>query len=389
MNGRRRNLLTLAFLAVAASAAFAQEAETGISIPSTITGAFEKSDDPYFGYHAAIYPSLRLDDHWYAYAAVDIYSTPFFYYPEYDDREWAQVGLEQGYVARASQGETSGWVVKAGKLSTAFGAPQRQYDDMQNPLLDQPLSFTSALPLYPALSACPGVRALCFNYSSDYYGLSPVTLYGLWGGEISGWWKRLDGRVQIANSSPANPQSLVSADQHAQWTEGGGFIVSQGLRIGVSGFRGSWLNGVPGAAAAGVSTSGPPATGLGADAEWAQGRLKVKAEWQRLTFPYPGSFQTSVPVATFSWVEAKLILTPRLYAAARVGYQRMSGFGQAAEYAPNLARYEAAIGFRPNRYQLVKFGYEWYQVGDTEAEVDNVLGVQLVTALPALTKALR
>jgi hypothetical protein len=216
-----------------------------------------------------------------------------------------------------------------------------------------------------------------------------VTLYGIWGGEVAGWWRGLDARVQITNSSPANPQSLASADQHAQWTAGAGYTLTQGFRVGVSGFRGSWLDGIPGAAGSGIGTSAPPATGLGADAEWAHGRWKMKAEWQRLAFPSPAAFQTAVPTASFAWVETRFIITPRLYAAARVGYQRLSGFGDASIYAPNLARYEAAVGFRPNRFQLVKVGYEWYQLGSTGADVDNVFGVQLVTALPAFTRALR
>jgi hypothetical protein len=128
---------------------------------------------------------------------------------------------------------------------------------------------------------------------------------------------------------------------------------------------------------------------LAADAEWARGRWRLKAEWQRLTFPYPAAYQTMVPAATFAWTETKVIVTPRLYAAVRVGYQHVNGFGSASVYAPNLARYEGAIGFRPDRYQLVKVGYEWNQLGSTLAEVDNVIGVQLVTALPAFTRALR
>jgi hypothetical protein len=385
----RRSLLAAALMGLGALAC-AQEAQTGITVPATITGGFMKSDDAYFGYHAAVYPALRLDDHWFVYAAVDLYSTPFFYYPEYNGREWAHAGLEQAYVARTWKNETSGWVVKAGKLSSAFGGPQRQYDDMQNALLDQPLSFTSALPLYPSLNVCSwGGRALCFDYTSAYYAYAPVTLYGLWGGEAAGWWKRLDGRVQLANSSPENPLPLSSGDQHAQWSAGGGYTVAPGFRIGVSGFRGSWLNAIPGANEAGISTWAPPATGLGADAEWARGRWKVRSEWQRLTFPYPAAYQTAVPAAAFAWTETRLIITPRLYAAVRVGYQRASGFGAASLYAPNLARYEVAMGFRPNRCQLVKAGYEWNQLGSSAVEMDNVLGVQLVTALPAFTRALR
>jgi len=379
MQRNRRSLLWV-FIATV-PLAFAQDAETGITVPTTLSGAFMKSDDPYFSYHAAAYPALRLDDHWYVYSAVDFYSTPFFYYPEYNDsREWAEVQLDQLFVARTWKGETSGWVVKAGKLQTAFGAPQRAYDDMQNPLLDQPLSLTSPLPLYTALSACP--TGLCFNYNPDYNPWAPITLYGVWGAEFSGWWKQFDARLQLTNSSVANPLPLTSGNQHAQWTAGAGVAVAPGWRVGVSGFRGAWLDG-------GIASAAPPATGLGVDTEWARGRWKVRAEWQRLEFPYPAAFQTVVPTASFADAETKLIISPRWYAAVRIGYQRASGWGSASDYAPNLARYEAAVGFRPNRFQLIKVGYEWNRPGQRDAEIDNVLGVELVTSLPVFTRALR
>ena len=346
-------LLFVLFAAIAC----AQEAETGITIPATITGGLMSSDYRYFGYHAAAYPAIRLNDNWYAYAAVDLYSTPFFYYPEYNGREWGKMGLEQAYVARAWKSETFGVVLKAGKLATAYGAPQREYDDMLNALLDQPLSFTSPLPLYPSLNVCPGGKgALCFNYTSSYYAYAPVSLYGVWGIEASGWWKRFDGRFQASSSSVANPQPLTSGHQHAQWAAGAGYTISPSLRVGFSGFLGAWLNGIPGAAAAGISTASNPATGVGADAEWAHGRWKSRAEWQRLTFPYPTAFQTAMPTANFASAETKLILTPRLYAAGRLGYQRVDGFGEGSPFAPNLARYEIAAGFRPNGVQLIKVG---------------------------------
>jgi hypothetical protein len=186
-----------------------------------------------------------------------------------------------------------------------------------------------------------------------------------------------------------NPQPLTSGDQHAQWSAGGGYTISPGFRVGVSGFRGRWLNGIDGAAGTGINTWQPPATGVGADAEWARGRWKMKAEWQRLTFNYPAAFQTAIPTATFAWTEAKVILTPRLYAAARVGCQDVNGFATASIFAPNVARYEGAIGFRPDRFQLMKVGYEWNRLGQTSAEMDSVFGVQLVTALPAFSRAFR
>ncbi len=154
------------------------------------------------------------------------------------------MGLEQAYVARTWKNETSGWVVKAGKLSSAFGAPRREYDDMQNPLLDQPLSFISPLPLYPTLNVCPGAARCAFTIAFHTITFAPMTLYGVWGGEVAGWWKHLDGRAQVSNSSPMNPQPLASGDQHAQWALARDTPIDPAFRVGVSGFRGRWLNGI-------------------------------------------------------------------------------------------------------------------------------------------------
>jgi len=38
---------------------------------------------------------------------------------------------------------------------------------------------------------------------------------------------------------------------------------------------------------------------------------------------------------------------------------------------------------------LIKAGYEWNRPGQTAAEIDNVLGLELVTSLPAFNRALR
>ena len=51
-------------------------------------------------------------------------------------------------------------------------------------------------------------------------------------------------RVQVTNSSPANPQSLRSRSQSAQVTAGAGYSLHGGLHIGVSGFRGPYLDHV-------------------------------------------------------------------------------------------------------------------------------------------------
>ena len=77
----------------------------------------------------------------------------------------------------------------------------------------------------------------CGGSASERYGIVPVTLYGIPGVEAQLSWNRFDARVQVTNSSPANPQSLRSRSQFVQGTAGAGYSPHGGLHIGVSGFQ--------------------------------------------------------------------------------------------------------------------------------------------------------
>ena len=48
-----------------------------------------------------------------------------------------------------------------------------------------------------------------------------------------------------------------------------------------------------------------------------------------------------------------------------------------------------AIGYRPNRWQLVKIGYEWLKTAEVSGTRDNIVGIQLVTSIHSLLGALR
>ena len=54
-----------------------------------------------------------------------------------------------------------------------------------------------------------------------------------------------------------------------------------------------------------------------------------------------------------------------------------------------MQAYEFAVGFRPNRWQLLKVGYEWLRGEEISGTRDNVFGIQLVTSIQALSKAIR
>jgi hypothetical protein len=380
------NLLLLAGMSCSKLAA--QEAQAGVVVPLTITGGMldtgrAQLEEPSAGSFTAGFrvlatPQVKLGSHWYIYSAVQAYSTPFFYQDAYSAEHHVKADVLQGFVGYAHSWGGASVGLKAGKLSSAFGAFPVRYDDAVNPLLDQPLPYT-----YLALR----------SGGADNYGLTPVTLYGLWGAEIDLSWRRLDVRFQLTNSSPYNPRSPFESGQHAQWTAGSGYTIRQGLRVGMSAFRGPWLdNTFKPFLPQGSNFADFPATGLGVDAQWARGPWSAGGEWQRFVFGFPRF--TIPPAMTFGYVELKRIISPRWYAALRLNYQTdnhpvVGNVRSATTFFPDRHAYECAVGFRPDRIQLLKVGYEWMKVEGRPGSHDNVFGVQFVTSIDVLSKAFK
>jgi hypothetical protein len=407
--------LAMAFPLLLASAP-AQEADSGLSLPITFSaGAFFsgrlKTIEPdngntALGFRALFSPAVKLSSHWFFYSGVQVNSNPYFYYDDsYYDHSKYQARLVQAFLAYTRTYDRKSIMIKAGRLSSAFGAFPLRYDDAQNPLLDEPMSYGSSLKLRPDQIPCgaqdflpqrgAGVEAEfhCGGSRDDATGLVPVTLYGLPGIELDAAAGRLDARLQISNSSPANPQSLLSTSQTAQWTAGAGYTIHPGFRVGASMFRGPFLSApaepfLP----RGRSIRDFPATAAGLEAQWAWRRLSAASEWQRFQFDYP-NLSTS-PALTYGYAELKAILTPRLYAAGRFGLEHHNRPADPASkldvpFLPAKRSYEMALGFRPNRWQLVKVGYEWRLIEGFPGSQQNVLAVQYVTSFPALSRAFR
>ena len=413
MSIHRISGLTLAvFLSVRV---FAQEAESGITMPVTITGeglythrlqSSDPSASPITGaFHAALYPGFKFGPHWFFYSSIHLSSTPFYYYDTYESDHELETQVLQMFLGYTQNFGNTSVMVKAGKLTSAFGAFPPHYDDADNPLLDQPIPYSAYLTLRPDQLPC-GVNDLVRqqSYSSANYscggswgageGLTPVTLYGLPGVEVDLSTHKVDARFQLTNSSPVNPQSLLSSSQHAQWTAGAGYTLVQGFRVGISAYRGPFLDhSVVGYLPAGTTVRDFPATGAGLDAQWARGRWSTTGEWQWFRFDYPNFLRQ--PTTSFGYADVKAVLNPRMYLAVRAGYQKNSRVEDSwwtwSDYgfAPNVQSYEFAVGFRPNRWQLLKVGYEWLRGEEIYGTRDNVFGVQLVTSIQALSKAIR
>jgi hypothetical protein len=365
----------------------AQEAQVGLAMPLEITvgmldtdraRSYDPSAAPFtVGFHVLAEPELKLGTHWYVYSAVQVRSTPFFYQDAFSPDRQIKTDLLQGFVGYTRSWNKVTLSVKAGKLASAFGSFPLQYSDSANALLDQPLAYNYLV---------PGGHA-------ESYGLMPVTLYGLPGAEIDVSWRQADARLQLTNSSPYNPRGLGASGEYAQWTAGGGYTIRQGFRVGMSAYRGPWIDDtLDNSFLPDYSAADFPASGLGVDVQWARGYWSANGEWDRFVFDYPNF--TVPPALSFGYAEVKRIISPRWYAAVRTGYQLDNSpaylnVRSASTFVPNRQAYEFAFGYRPNRLTLLKVGYEVMNVHGGPPGQDNVFGVQFITSINSLSRAFK
>jgi hypothetical protein len=388
--------------------ALTQDANSGLSLPVTLSGGGlysgrlqlrDPAESPFTGgIRAMLDPTLKLGEHWFGYAAIQVTLAPYFYYDAYSpNHEWL-TNVIQAFAGYSWRDEKISMVVKAGRLSSAFGSFPLRYDDAVNPLLDQPLSYIQSLTLRPDQVPCGvsdllsqpygSVSHLCGGVPGRQRGLTPVTLYGLPAIEADVSSGRLDGRLQITDGSPANPQGLDHVAQYIQWTAGAGYTIRQGFRIGIAGFRGPYLDrSLTSLLPAGTSLRDFPADAVGVDAQWERGRWSVGGEWQRFRFESP-NFVVSPSIAS-TYAEVKTVLTPRLFVAGRAGWLSPGGAVDkrgisTGKFAPSIASYELGTGLWLNHRQLLKASYEWFDIEHQPGTRFNVLGIQLVTTFHTL-----
>jgi hypothetical protein len=405
-----RTLALSAAMLLLATAGLGQEADFGLSVPGTVSvGAMDtqrlqlanpSNSQAAFGARLMLYPTLKFGQHWFAYAALQARLLPYFYYDAFLRDRGLDMDVIQGYIGYTVHSGSTTLVLKAGKLVSAFGSFPLRYDDLDNPVLDQPLSYIRELPL-PANQILCGTNDLLAQHFGSAAGcggaqgaasaITPVTLYGLPGVQAELSARRFDARLQITSGSPANPQGWENVRQYAQWTAGAGYTIRQGFRVGASAFSGPYLNSTVAAALpAGTTVRDFAATGTGLDAQWARGRLSVYGELQHFRFSQP-AFVVSPSIST-GYAEAKAVLTPRLYLAGRAGWLGTGRISDtsgvtAAQFAPLMKSYEVASGFWLNRRQLLKVSYSWLQIDGLSGSRFNVYGFELITRLtpPALT----
>ena len=334
----------------------AQEADAGVDLHATVSGQFAASSiftEPSVaqspasaGFRGVLYPTFKFSDHWAVTGALQLYTRPYFFDSFSLTDRGASGNILQATLNYSRVSDKGSLLVRAGELTTAFGSFLLRYDDADNPLANVPLGY-------------------------GYYYV-PVSSLGVAGAQMDATRGRFDGRVQFANSSPANPRSLFAKDQYGNWAGGGGIHIRQGLRVGVSAYRGPYLSRdynyfFPGEA----NPNTLPAHALGIDAQWTHGHWNVQGEFQDFVMPYK-----AIPTyrEDAGYVEVRRVLAPRWYVAARTSCSSANEGG-------NTERYEFSAGFRPNRFELLKADYELDHHGSGTPANDKTFFLQFVTTL--------
>jgi hypothetical protein len=351
----RRSLCCLA-LALSTASLVAQEAASGLDLRESLSAlavgsselsAAPRSASPFVaGFRSLTYPTWKINSNWAITGAYQFATRPYFY-EEFDTTGYGAKGyLLQSTLNYSRVSDKGSLLARAGVLSTAFGSFLLRYDDADNPLIDMPPQY------------------------GYYYSL--VSIAGLPGAQIDATRGKFDGRLQFANSSPANPRSLFARDQYGNWAGGAGYTIHQGFRIGVDAYRGPYLSRnyayfFPGE----KNPSTLPATALGIDASWARGHTTLQFEEDKflMTYSVIPDFRESA-----GYLELKQVLTPRWYLAFRPGYT-------AASFGGDMRSLEMAAGFRPNRFQLIKVDYEIEHYTEGAPANQNTIAVQWVTTL--------
>ena len=357
-------LIILCLLSLGVTVAtWAQEAESGLNVAATISaqGLYSRqlsspprnSDDVTGAFRAVLYPTWKVNQNWTFSAAIEGYSYPFFFEDIYTSKHGFTVQVLHADLSYSRFWTNRSIVVRAGQLSPAFGSFLLRYDDAVNPLIDVPMSY-------------------------GYY-LRGVSTGSLAGVGVDATFGKVDVRGQLTNSSPTNPRSVLDSGQYLNWTVGGGYTIRQGLRAGFSAYRGPYLDHqypyfFPGES----DPRNLPATAVGIDAQWGFGHWNINGEWQHFRMDY-----TVIPTFTESvgYAEARYVVHPRWYLAARIGYASPSAI-------PGWRTYEAAVGSRAGKHQLIKLEYELQQGPAISGSQQNTLAIQFVTTLHPISVAI-
>jgi len=358
MKTRRLRLAVFAFCAIGVGArvSLAQEANSGFDLRATLTGqsvaSSELTEAPRSGAPLSIgsrsvaYPTWKVNENFFLTGAIQLITRPYYFKDLSVSGYGAKGNILQASLNYSRVSSNGSLLLRAGELTTAFGSFLLRYDDADNALIDLPMEY-------------------------GYY-YSPVSILPVAGAQIDVTRGKWDGRLQFANSSPANPRGPFSSGQYGNWAGGVGYSIRQGLHVGASAYHGPYLESgykyyYPGE----ESPSRLPANALGIDVSWAYRHTAAQGELQKFVMPY-----TLIPKfrETAGYGELRQVLAPRWFVATRYGVSTTSATGK----VQNL---ETSIAFRPDRYQILKVGYELEHYSQKSQANDQMLAIQIVTTI--------
>ena len=346
---------TWVFCLLSAPSIMPQEIGSGLDLRASITaqavGSSELTDRPrsgapvVAGARAIGYPTIKFNDHFFMTGAVQVVTRPYYYADLSSVGYGAKGQVLQATLNYSRVGQNGSILLRAGEMSSAFGSFLLRYDDADNALVDAPVEY-------------------------GYY--SPISLSAVAGAQIDVTRGKWDGRIQFANSSPANPRSPFANDQYGNWVGGAGYTVRQGFRVGASAYSGPYLDrSYPYFFPGERNPSKLRAHGLGLDGAWEHGHTRIFMEANTFELPYTvvPSFRESA-----GYAEIREVLSPRWFVAGRLGLTSNN-------ISARTCSFETSAGFRPNRLQLLKIGYELEHYTFGSRRDTNTFALQYITIL--------
>ncbi|HEX2780135.1 MAG TPA: hypothetical protein VHM30_11585 [Gemmatimonadaceae bacterium] len=270
--------------------------------------------------------------------------------------EGTEVGIEQGGLRYT---RSRALVVDAGMIAPIVGMYANRHLSTRNPLIGEPDGYVVAYPL--------GVR-------------------------VSGKTETLDYRIGVISLPVYNERYMPEPTATPHIAAGAGVTPHPGVRVGVSGTIGPWLDdATPAAALDGRSWRGYEQRVAAADAEWSVGYLDLRGELAHAWHEVPGH---SKMVHGTSWYgEGSYAFTPRVFAALRVErndypYLKPVGTRWPAR-SMVVGNGEVGAGYRLAAGQALKVSYRrdrWGvpSAGGRQLPDGHALAVQLSTAFDLL-----
>ncbi|NUO64207.1 MAG: hypothetical protein HOQ11_06440 [Gemmatimonadaceae bacterium] len=238
--------------------------------------------------------------------------------------ESVELAMEQGGVRYT---RSRALVLDAGMISPIVGMYANRHLSTRNPLIGEPDGYVVSYPF---------------------------------GARVSGRTELVDYRLGVVSLPVYNERYMPKPTAAPRIAVGGGITPYPGVRLGVSGTEGPYLDDdLPASALAGRGWRSYRQRVVASDVELSAGYADLRGELTHAWYDVPGR---ATAVHGASWYgEASYAITPRLYAALRVErnsypyLEPVGNFWPAAE--ARVANGEVGVGYRLGAAQTLKLSY--------------------------------